>query len=279
MGRATARCGRACATRGSAPHRRGFCGSCARTGCVRSHAEGQHTVPAPMTGPSSRTVSTKGQGMWGTDMTATLPGTGRQVAVLVAVDHCPAGCVGVHAATRGTRFEALQPIRQGVRECFGAIGTDVAAGLTIRHDNAARSTSATTSGTRLPGWERHPRHPCPRPRRERLCRALHPDAQGKSAPGQNLRDNRGTAEGPPGVQGRLQRALADPARWALITKPVQTRRHGQNPGRRVSFKSVSITLGRYNNYLRWSQRLELENASPRACLAIAIARPCIQFVN
>ena len=48
-------------------------------------------------------------------MIATLPGTGRQVAVLVAVDHCPAGCVGVHTATRGTRFEALQPIRQGKR--------------------------------------------------------------------------------------------------------------------------------------------------------------------
>ena len=33
------------------------------------------------------------------------------------------------------------------------------------------------------------------------------------------------------------------------------------------------------NYLRWFQRLELENASPRACLATAIARTCIQFVN
>ncbi len=51
--------------------------------------------------------------MWGTDMTATLLSTGRQVAVLVAVDHCSAGCVGIHAAIRGTRFEALQPIRQG----------------------------------------------------------------------------------------------------------------------------------------------------------------------
>ena len=65
-------------------------------------------------------------------MTATLLSTGRQVAVLVAVDHCSAGCVGIHAAIRGTRFEALQPIRQGVRDCFGACATDVAAGLTIR---------------------------------------------------------------------------------------------------------------------------------------------------
>ena len=79
--------------------------------------------------------------MWGTDMTATLPGTGRQVAVLVAVDHCSAGCVGMHAAIRGTRFEALQPIRQGVRECFGAVGKDVAAGLTIRHDNGSQDIS------------------------------------------------------------------------------------------------------------------------------------------
>ena len=34
-----------------------------------------------------------------------------------------------------------------------------------------------------------------------------------------------------------------------------------------------------DNYLRWFQRLELENASPRACLATAITRPCIQFAN
>ena len=34
-----------------------------------------------------------------------------------------------------------------------------------------------------------------------------------------------------------------------------------------------------DNDLRWFQRLELENALPRACLATAIARPCIQFVN
>ena len=74
-------------------------------------------------------------------MTATFLSTGQQVAVFVAADHCSASCVGIHAATRGTRFEALQPIRQGVRECFGAIGEDVAAGLTIRHDNGSQYIS------------------------------------------------------------------------------------------------------------------------------------------
>ena len=34
-----------------------------------------------------------------------------------------------------------------------------------------------------------------------------------------------------------------------------------------------------DNHLRWFERLELENASPRACLATAIRRPCIQLVN
>ena len=47
--------------------------------------------------------------MWGTDLTTTITGEG-QVAVFVAVDHYSAECVGIHAARRATRFEALEPI-------------------------------------------------------------------------------------------------------------------------------------------------------------------------
>src|SRR4051812_47052410 len=47
---------------------------------------------------------------WGTDLTTTITGEG-QAAVFVAVDHCSAECVGIHAAPRATRFEALEPIR------------------------------------------------------------------------------------------------------------------------------------------------------------------------
>ena len=129
------------------------------TGLCAKPCQGRHTGQGLMTEPSSRATLTKGQGMWGTDMTATLLSTGRQVAVLVAVDHCSAGCVGIHAAIRGTRFEALQPIRQGVRDCFGACATDVAAGLTIRHDNGSQYISATTSRARSPGWARNPHRP------------------------------------------------------------------------------------------------------------------------
>lgn len=71
--------------------------------------------------------------MWGTDLTTTWTGEG-QVAVFVAVDHCSAECVGIHAARRATRFEALEPVRQGVRRCFGAFAKNAAQGLAVRHD-------------------------------------------------------------------------------------------------------------------------------------------------
>ena len=75
--------------------------------------------------------------MWGTDMTATLTVGAGAAFVFVAVDHCTTECIGLHAAKRGTRFEALEPIRQGVRERFGEIGEGVARGLRLRHDHGS----------------------------------------------------------------------------------------------------------------------------------------------
>ena len=75
--------------------------------------------------------------MWGTDMTATVTVGEGTAYVFVAVDHCTTECVGLHAAKRGTRFEALEPIRQGVRERFGTIGEGVARGLRLRHDHGS----------------------------------------------------------------------------------------------------------------------------------------------
>jgi transposase InsO family protein len=78
--------------------------------------------------------------MWGTDLTATWTGQG-QAAVFVAVDHRSAECVGIHAAARATRFEALEPIRQGVRQHFGAFAKDAARGLSVRHDHGSQYMS------------------------------------------------------------------------------------------------------------------------------------------
>src|ERR1700692_2907746 len=46
--------------------------------------------------------------MWGTDLTTTFTGEG-PAAVFIAVDHCSAACVGIHAHARATRFGALKP--------------------------------------------------------------------------------------------------------------------------------------------------------------------------
>ena len=76
--------------------------------------------------------------MWGTDMTATFTRQEGQVAIFIAVDHCSAECVGIHAAKQGTRFEALEPIRQGVRTAFGAFEQNSAQGLLLRHGHGSQ---------------------------------------------------------------------------------------------------------------------------------------------
>ena len=78
--------------------------------------------------------------MWGTDLTTVMTGEG-VAAVFIAVDHCSTECVGIHAARRATRFEALEPIRQGVRERFGAFAADAARGLAVRHDHGSQYVS------------------------------------------------------------------------------------------------------------------------------------------
>lgn len=78
---------------------------------------------------------------WGTDLTTTFTLEEGQASVLLAVDHYTAEIVGIHAVKRATRWEALEPIRQGVRKHFGAIGRNVASGLELRHDHGSQYMS------------------------------------------------------------------------------------------------------------------------------------------
>jgi transposase InsO family protein len=75
--------------------------------------------------------------MWGTDATTTVTTEEGQVFVFVAVDHCTGECIGLHASKSGDRFEALEPLRQGVREFIGGFDRGIAAGLAIRHDHGS----------------------------------------------------------------------------------------------------------------------------------------------
>lgn len=79
--------------------------------------------------------------MWGTDMTTTLTVEEGNASVFFAIDHCSLECVGIHAAKHGTRFEALEPIRQGVRHAFSCFGQNVADGLKLRHDHGSQYVS------------------------------------------------------------------------------------------------------------------------------------------
>ena len=75
--------------------------------------------------------------MWATDLTSTLTGEG-QASIFVTVDHASTECLGIHAARRATRFEALEPLRQAVRACFGAFALGIASGLKLRHDHGSQ---------------------------------------------------------------------------------------------------------------------------------------------
>lgn len=75
--------------------------------------------------------------MWGTDMTLTVTTGEGRACVFAAIDHCTQECLGIHAAKEGTRFEALEPIRQAIREYFGSYTAGVAVDLALRHDNGS----------------------------------------------------------------------------------------------------------------------------------------------
>jgi putative transposase len=78
--------------------------------------------------------------MWGTDLTSVMTGEG-QAAVFITVDHCSTECVGIHASRSADRFQALEPVRQAVRQCHGGFAKGIAAGLRLRHDHGSQYVS------------------------------------------------------------------------------------------------------------------------------------------
>ena len=79
--------------------------------------------------------------MWGMDATSCLTRQEGTATVFVVVDHCASECIGLHAAKPGTRFEAVEPLRQGVRAIFGSYEAGSAVGLRARHDHGSQYMS------------------------------------------------------------------------------------------------------------------------------------------
>jgi len=105
----------------------------------------EHGLPAPTRvghphGPKAHDgtiITEQPDVMWGTDATTTITLEEGQAHVFVGVDHCTFECTGIHASAKGDRFEALEPIRQGVREHFGGYAAQIAKELKIRHDHGS----------------------------------------------------------------------------------------------------------------------------------------------
>ena len=86
-------------------------------------------------------VTDKVNEMWGTDMSQTVTLEEGRAYVFVAVEHANSEIIGIHAARSANRFEALEPVRQGVYRCFGSIAPGVARGLKLRHDHGSNYMS------------------------------------------------------------------------------------------------------------------------------------------
>jgi hypothetical protein len=112
--------------------------------------------------------------------------------------------LGIPAARRATRFEALEPLRQGVRACFGAFAEGVASGLKVRHERGSQFVAddyqrelAFLGIASSPVFVREPEG-------NGFVEWFIPHTEGKPAVGTPLRHHRGAAPGPAPVQGDLQ---------------------------------------------------------------------------
>lgn len=102
------------------------------------------TRVGPPRGPAAHAgtiLTARPDELWGTDATTCPTLREGTATIFVAVDHCTAECMGLHAANPGTRFEALEPLRQGIRAVFGTYAAGCADGLRLRHDHGSQYMS------------------------------------------------------------------------------------------------------------------------------------------
>jgi transposase InsO family protein len=79
-------------------------------------------------------TTTRPNEMWGTDATRFYTEEDGWCWFFGAIDHGVDDLVGWHTAKIGDRWAALEPLRQGVREIFGAFAKDAARGVKLRCD-------------------------------------------------------------------------------------------------------------------------------------------------
>ena len=146
-------------------------------------------------------VTDKVNEMWGTDMSQTVTLEEGRAYVFVAVEHANSEIIGIHAARSANRFEALEPVRQGV----------------LRRHRAWRGAWAQAASRswlqlhvrRFPGRDQMPGHRSfavlrARTRGQWRRRALHPNLEGELALGADVQNHRGTARRARRIRQALQ---------------------------------------------------------------------------
>lgn len=94
-----------------------------------------------------RTITTNAPNvMWGTDGTQVLTVEDGYVWVFSAVEHWNSECVGMYVCKQGTRFNAVQPVLEGVQTIFGNVARGVATGLAVRLDHGSANCSEHFQG-------------------------------------------------------------------------------------------------------------------------------------
>ena len=74
--------------------------------------------------------------MWAIDATGCMTDEGN-ATVFVLVDHCTGELLGVRAALCGTRFEAIECLREAIWATKGRYDVGVAHGVSLRHDHGS----------------------------------------------------------------------------------------------------------------------------------------------
>lgn len=108
----------------------------------------EHALLSPQRAPKGEakthdgTITTeKPLEMWGTDGTTAQVVAEGTVWIFGAIEHWNAECVGIHACKTGDRFNAMEPIKQGIRKHYGGLTQGIAAGLALRCDHGSQYTS------------------------------------------------------------------------------------------------------------------------------------------
>lgn len=86
-------------------------------------------------------VTSRPNQMWGPDATRVASQDDGWGCLFVALDHYCGDVVGLNLAKKGDRFQALEPIRQGLRKFYGPPAKDQARGLALRCDHGSQYRS------------------------------------------------------------------------------------------------------------------------------------------